>query len=49
MTAKKEYMIDFESHTGNVTFDDSIKNKVVGFDTLNLDRMPKLKNVLHVE
>lgn len=38
-----------QSRRGNVTFGDEMKNKVVIIGTLNVEGMPKLKNVLHVE
>lgn len=48
MTRKKEYLTDYiESRI--VTFSGGVKSKVFGIGTLNVERMPKLKNVLNVE
>lgn len=46
MTGKKEYMTEYiENRTGSVTFGDGFKNKAIGIGTLNIEGMPKLKNV----
>lgn len=50
MTGNKEYLTDYiKSRRESVTFVDGVKNKVVGMGTLNIEGMPKPKNVLHVE
>lgn len=50
MTGNKEYPSDyFESRKGSVNFGDGEKNKVVGIGIVNVEGIPKLKNVLHIE
>lgn len=50
VTGNEEYITDYvESRRGIVTFGDGVKKKVVGMGTLNVEGMPKLKNVLHIE
>lgn len=39
----------YESRLGTVTLEGGIKNKVVGYGTLNVEGMPRLKIVIHVE
>lgn len=50
MTGNKEYLTDcIKSRRGSVTFRDGAKNKVIGMGILNIEGMPKLKNLLHIE
>lgn len=45
MSGKKEYLTDYiESRLGTITFGDGVKNKVVGYDTLNVEGMPAKKS-----
>lgn len=50
MAGEKEYLTNYvESRSGNVTFGNGVMNKVVGYGILNIEEMPKLKKVIHVE
>lgn len=50
MTGNKKYLSDYiESRKGSVNFGEREKNKVVGIGIVNVEGMPKLKNVLHIE
>lgn len=42
MTRKKEYLTDYvESRSITINFGDGVKNKVVGYDTMNVEGMPR--------
>ncbi|XP_073271383.1 uncharacterized protein [Primulina huaijiensis] len=50
MTGSREYLIDYvEQKCGRVTYGGGAKGKIVGKGTLNVEGLPKLHNVLHVE
>lgn len=50
VTGKNDYLIDYaESRSESFTFGDRVINNVVDFGTLNVESMPKVLNVLHVE
>ena len=50
MTGERSFLTNFQSSTdGHVTFGDGAKGRVLGRGTLNVDGLPKLKNVLFVE
>ncbi|XP_073019396.1 uncharacterized protein [Primulina eburnea] len=50
MTGSREHLIDYvEQKCGRVTYGGGAKGKIVGKGTLNVERLPKLHNVLHVE
>ncbi|XP_073290686.1 uncharacterized protein [Primulina huaijiensis] len=50
MTGSREYLIDYvDQKGGRVTYGGGAKGKIVGKGTLNVEGLPKLHNVLHVE
>ncbi|XP_073290996.1 uncharacterized protein [Primulina huaijiensis] len=50
MTGSREYLIDYiDQKGGRVTYGGRAKGKIVGKGTLNVERLPMLHNVLHVE
>ncbi|XP_073305162.1 uncharacterized protein [Primulina huaijiensis] len=50
MIGSREYLIDYvEQKCGRVTYGGGAKGKIVGKRTLNVEGLPKLHNVLHVE
>ncbi|XP_075478934.1 uncharacterized protein LOC142519793 [Primulina tabacum] len=50
MTGSREYRIDYvEQKCGRVTYGGGAKGKIVGKETLNVEGLPKLHSVLHVE
>ncbi|XP_073020065.1 uncharacterized protein [Primulina eburnea] len=50
MTGSKEHVIDYvEQNCGRVTYGGGAKGKIVGKGILNVEGLPKLHNVLHVE
>ena len=50
MTGNRAYFINYKSCSeGHVTFGDGERSRVVGNGTLNVDGLPSLNNVLHVE
>ncbi|XP_075504392.1 uncharacterized protein LOC142541819 [Primulina tabacum] len=50
MIGSREYLIDYvEQKYGRVTYGGGAKRKIVGKGTLNIEGLPKLHNVLHVE
>ncbi|XP_024019486.1 uncharacterized protein LOC112091030 [Morus notabilis] len=50
MTGERSFLKNFKSLTdGHVTFGDGVKGKVLGRGILDVDGLPKLKNVLLVE
>ncbi|XP_073277698.1 uncharacterized protein [Primulina huaijiensis] len=50
MTGSREYLIDYvDQKCGRVTYGGGAKGKIVGKGTLNVEGLPKLHNVLHVE
>ncbi|XP_075515558.1 uncharacterized protein LOC142550205 [Primulina tabacum] len=50
MTGSREYLINYvEQKCGRVTYGRGAKGKIVGKGTLNVEGLPKLHNVLHVE
>ncbi|XP_073019860.1 uncharacterized protein [Primulina eburnea] len=50
MTGSRKYLIDYvEQKCGRVTYGGGAKGKIVGKRTLNVEGLPKLHNVLHVE
>ncbi|XP_075515599.1 uncharacterized protein LOC142550246 [Primulina tabacum] len=50
MTGSRDYLIDYvEQKGGRVTYVGGAKRKIVGNGTLNIEGLPKLHNVLHVE
>ncbi|XP_073030765.1 uncharacterized protein [Primulina eburnea] len=50
MTGSREHLIDYvEQNCGSVTYGGGAKEKIVGKGTLNVEGLPKLHNVLHVE
>ncbi|XP_075479000.1 uncharacterized protein LOC142519868 [Primulina tabacum] len=50
MTGSKDHLIDYvELSSGHVTYDGGAKGRIAGKGTLNVDGLPNLHNVLHVE
>ena len=50
MTCDKNILINFKTvNYGTVTFGDGVAGKVLGKRTLNLEGLPKLKNVMLVD
>ncbi|XP_073138952.1 uncharacterized protein [Henckelia pumila] len=50
MTGLKKYLSDYvEQDKGKVTYGGGANGKIIGKDTLNVEGLPKLHNVLHVE
>ena len=50
MTGNRDYLVNYKSYSkGHVTFGDGERSCVVGKGTLNVDGLPSLNNVLHVE
>ncbi|XP_073028419.1 uncharacterized protein [Primulina eburnea] len=50
MTGSREHLINYvEQKCGRVTYGGGAKEKIVGKGTLNVEGLPKLHNVLHVE
>ncbi|XP_073037950.1 uncharacterized protein [Primulina eburnea] len=50
MTRSREHLIDYvDQKGGRVTYRGGAKGKIVGNGTLNVEGLPKLHNVLHVE
>ncbi|XP_073016011.1 uncharacterized protein [Primulina eburnea] len=50
MTGSKEHLTDYvEIKSGRVTYGGGSKGRIVGKGTLNVDGLPELHNVLHVE
>ncbi|XP_075489607.1 uncharacterized protein LOC142528441 [Primulina tabacum] len=50
MTGSREYLIDYvEQKCGRVTYGGGAKGKIVGKGTLNVEELPKLHNLHHVE
>ncbi|XP_073019406.1 uncharacterized protein [Primulina eburnea] len=50
MSGSKEHLIDYvEQKCGRVTYGGGAKGKIVGNGTLNIEGLPRLHNVLHVE
>ncbi|XP_073270460.1 uncharacterized protein [Primulina huaijiensis] len=50
MTGSREHLTDYvEQICGRVTYGGGAKGKIVGKGTLNVEGLPKLHNVLHVE
>ncbi|XP_075521484.1 uncharacterized protein LOC142554699 [Primulina tabacum] len=50
MTGSREHLIDYvEQNCGRVTYGGGAKGKIEGNGTLNVEGLPKLHNVLHVE
>ncbi|XP_073039413.1 uncharacterized protein [Primulina eburnea] len=50
MTGSREYLTDYvDQKGGRVTYGGGAKGKIVGKGTLNVEGLPKLHNVLHVE
>ncbi|XP_073057425.1 uncharacterized protein [Primulina eburnea] len=50
MTGSKEHLIEYvEQKCGRVTYGGGAKGRIVGKGTLNVEGLPKLHNVLHVE
>ncbi|XP_073277629.1 uncharacterized protein [Primulina huaijiensis] len=50
MTGSREHLTDYvEQRCGRVTYGGGAKGKIVGKGTLNVEGLPKLHNVLHVE
>ncbi|XP_073317286.1 uncharacterized protein [Primulina huaijiensis] len=50
MTGTKAYLTDYvEVKSGRATYGGGVKGRIVGKGTLNVDGLPELHNVLHVE
>ncbi|XP_073276448.1 uncharacterized protein [Primulina huaijiensis] len=50
MTGSREYLMDYvEQKCGRVTYGGGAKGKIIGKRILNVEGLPKLHNVLHVE
>ncbi|XP_073304543.1 uncharacterized protein [Primulina huaijiensis] len=50
MTGSREYLVDYiEQKCGRVTYGGGAKGNIVGKGTLNVEGLPKLHNVLHVD
>ncbi|XP_073138773.1 uncharacterized protein [Henckelia pumila] len=50
MTGSKEYLVDYvKQDKGKVTYGGGAQGKIVGKGTLNVEGLPRLHNVLHVE
>ena len=50
MTGDKNFLKDYQAiAVGHVTFGDGVKGRVLGKKTLDVDGLPRLKSVLHVE
>lgn len=50
MTGSKDYLIDYvELKSGCVTYGDDTKGRILGKGTMNVEGIPKLHNVLHVD
>ncbi|XP_073277717.1 uncharacterized protein [Primulina huaijiensis] len=50
MTGSREHLTDYvEQRCGRVTYGGGAKGRIVGKGTLNVEGLPKLHNVLHVE
>lgn len=50
MTGSRNCLVDYiEQCGGTVTYGDGAKGRIIGLGTLNVESLPKLHNVLHVE
>ena len=50
MTSERDFLKDYQNVAeGHVSFRDGVKWRVLGKWTLDIDGLPRLKSVLHVE